>query len=171
MSAILGVDPGKDGGVCLLWSDGILIESMFEDPLDLARFLRPYENDIKVAYVEEPGIAPNRTAIQAHSALKQGRGVGQIEGILIGRGIKFKTVWAQSWSNRFPHGVKEKDDRKRYSLIKAARARIVQEMFPKLDLRANERCKNPHDGIVDAILIAAFGRLKEIEDGEKSEAC
>lgn len=40
-----------------------------------------------------------------------------------------------------------------------ARARIaVGKLFPTLDLRATERSKVPHEGIVDAMLIGAYGQ-------------
>ena len=33
----------------------------------------------------------------------------------------------------------------------------AQRLYPGADLRASTRCKKPHDGIVDALLIATYG--------------
>jgi hypothetical protein len=33
----------------------------------------------------------------------------------------------------------------------------AKRLFPNVDLRATERCKISHDGIVDALLIAYYG--------------
>ena len=50
--------------------------------------------------------------------------------------------------------TKGRRDTKAMALIAAKR------LFPTVDLRATERCKKPHDGIVDAILIAEYCRRK-----------
>jgi hypothetical protein len=45
---------------------------------------------------------------------------------------------------------------------KAAALAVVRKLWPTLDLRASERCSVPHDGIVDALLIAEYGRRKNL---------
>jgi hypothetical protein len=37
----------------------------------------------------------------------------------------------------------------------------MKRLYPELELRANERCRIAHDGIVDAIAIATYG-LRQI---------
>lgn len=40
---------------------------------------------------------------------------------------------------------------------KAMSLMAAKRLFPDVDLLASERCKKPHDGIVDALLIAEYG--------------
>ena len=41
---------------------------------------------------------------------------------------------------------------------KAMSLQAAKRLFPKIDLRASDRCKIAHEGIVDALLIAEYGR-------------
>lgn len=36
----------------------------------------------------------------------------------------------------------------------------AQELFPDVSLLASDRCKRPHDGLADALLIAEYGRRR-----------
>lgn len=40
---------------------------------------------------------------------------------------------------------------------KGAAATRAAQLFPGVDFRASARCRKPHDGMVDAALIAAYG--------------
>ena len=55
---------------------------------------------------------------------------------------------------KYPDQKNKALDRKKMALIKA------KELFPKQDFLATERSRIPHDGIVDATLIAYHGYLK-----------
>lgn len=136
--------------MALLWDDGILIEPMM-DWDRLTGWLHTWKNHIDLAVIEEPGMRPGQAT---QTAMKVGRGVGIIQGLLMGLIIPQQMIRPQSWSASFPHGVVEKDPAKRYRLIKEARREIVQKLFPKIDFRASERCKTAHSGMVDAALIA-----------------
>lgn len=145
------------------------MEPMFDTLQELANWLQHWRKEISIALVEEPNLNPRRS--HTGIALKQGRGVGQIEGVLAGLDIPFKNIPARTWSASFPHGVTEKENKdKRAKLIKQARAKIVLSRFPGLDLRASDRCKTAHDGIVDAFLIALYGQLERVKDDEQERA-
>lgn len=150
--AILGVDPGLEGGLCLLWPDGILIEPMME-PEELRRWLHHWRPEITLAVLEEPGMRPGQAT---QSTMKVGRSFGRIEGLLLGIGIRYETVRPETWSAAFPHGIQEKDRDKRYKAIKAKRKEIAQELFPNIDFRASERCTTAHSGMIEAALIAVY---------------
>jgi hypothetical protein len=163
--AILGVDPGVEGGLAVLWDDGIMIEPMM--PVEeLARWLGYWSKEITFAAVEEPGMRPGQAT---QTTMKVGRGVGRIEGILHALGIRFAIVRPQSWSKEFPHWVTETDRDKRYAAIKQSRKEIVAKLWPKVDFRASERSQKAHAGMVDAALIAEYQR-RQIERGLHGES-
>ena len=87
-------------------------------------------------------------------------GYGLLRGVLIGLGIPFVEVPPKVWQAvmfvEF-EGTVIQD-------TKAASIQIAQRMFPDLDLRRSPRCKTPHDGICDALMIAEYGR--RVEGGE-----
>jgi len=83
------------------------------------------------------------------STFMTGRGFGALEGLLAGIPIGYKLVHPRSWQPRMlPAGSGDTKARAKF----AAKA-----MFPTMDLRANERCRIDHTGVVDALLIATFG--------------
>jgi hypothetical protein len=56
-------------------------------------------------------------------------------------------------------GKKVRKPKKTGSIDTKKMSRIaVMRLFPGEDLRKNDRCDVPHDGIVDALLIAEYGR-------------
>lgn len=91
------------------------------------------------------------------AAAKQWQMFGQLEAILSTLGIRYQTIRSNTWSKTFPHGVEEENASKRYRLIKNARGEIAQRLFPGVDLKLNPTDRKPHDGMVDALLIAEHG--------------
>lgn len=84
------------------------------------------------------------------STFTTGRGFGVLEGLVAGLEIPYKLVHPLTWQARMlpaGHG----DTKGRAKLACGA-------LYPKLDLRQNERCRKPHAGICDALLIATFGQ-------------
>lgn len=96
------------------------------------------------------------------STFMTGRGFGLLEGILAGIPLRYKLVHPRTWQPKLlPAGS---GDTK-------ARARLAAKaLFPTMDLRANDRCRVDHSGVVDALLIAVFGQREmmwtEAEDKE-----
>jgi hypothetical protein len=103
----------------------------------------------------------------AKSNFQFGRGKGLLEMTLVSAEIphtlvqpkKWQTIWEgvpkqykpTTKTNKKGEPIK-KIDTKATSLITA------QRLFPTVDLRENSRCKVPHDGIVDALLMAEYCR-------------
>lgn len=82
-----------------------------------------------------------------------GRTCGHIEATLSALSIPFEFVRPVDWQKEFfsVGGKLSSKDRKERCVLAA------QRNFPKLDLRASERSRTPHLGMVDALLIAEFG--------------
>jgi hypothetical protein len=73
-----------------------------------------------------------------------------LRGILAGLQIPYTLVRPKAWQAVILAG-REKVDTKAHAII------VAKQAFPMLDLRKSDRCRNPHEGIVDAVLIAAYG--------------
>lgn len=84
-----------------------------------------------------------------------GLGYGAVRGMLCGLDITTKTVSAKTWQKEFFTRDKEKT-------TKEQALEVVKVLYPHVDLFASERSTKPSDGIVDSILIAEYGRRKEI---------
>lgn len=102
------------------------------------------------------------------SNFKFGFASGAMEALLVAHSIPFERVAPKAWQKvawqgvhivsvptgkRLKSGVMQtKVDTKATSLLAAKR------LFPTFDMRASDRCKIPHDGIVDALLMAEYAR-------------
>lgn len=153
---ILGCDPGLQGGLAILSDDGVITEPMPTvkakkgELLNLAELTRWLKEQLPIdrAYLEMVSARPGQGV---SSTFKFGRGYGAIEGILTALGIPYQLVTPQAWTKVMHQGI-EAADPKAKSLI------AVSRLFPGFDLRASDRSRVPHDGMVDALLIAEFGR-------------
>jgi hypothetical protein len=177
---LAGIDPGLDGAIVIVapgespvklvmpcvdlpQKDKSKAAKRFYDLPAIRSFL--VDQDVAVVYLEQQNaqsrpmpqrckncgtivnIAPTQGIL---STFNTGRGYGALEGLLAGLQLSYKLVHPRTWQSKMlPAG--SGDSKGRATL--AAKA-----LFPKLDLRANERCRIAHDGICDALLIATFGQ-------------
>jgi hypothetical protein len=86
------------------------------------------------------------------SMFTYGVGYGKILSVLevLNGGISFDTVPPQTWQKKVIPGTK-KGETKKAALVKA------RQLFPQEQF-VLEGCRTAHDGIVDAVLIAEYGR-------------
>jgi hypothetical protein len=174
----IGIDPGKEGAIVVLGENGIAIHKetmvLLKDGTLDVKWLRGVLNTFC-----EGGhghiIVEQVHAIfgsSAKSTFSFGYICGQIDTLVACSGLPYTKVQPKTWQKVAYMGVSEIRkapikitkgkfagttrpgplDTKAMSLVAA------QRLFPGADFRRNERCKVQHDGIVDAILIAEFGR-------------
>lgn len=151
---IIGIDPGKSGGVAILASDAFECMPM----PDMA-----YLSDWLIDCIEQ---YPVRVILEKVSAMP-GQGVtsmftfgeqyGMIQGVLASVRAPFEMVRPQEWMRAIglPLGIKE-PPRARF----ARQAAIAARLYPGHSFLASDRCKVPHSGMVAAALIAHYGRLR-----------
>lgn len=151
---ILGIDPGLKGALAIRSKDGLLAEPMptngdggLHMP-ELARWLRAHAQAIKMAYVERAHAFPG---MGVSGAFNYGAGWGAIQGVLSALGIPYELVTPAKWTKALHAGISSDLDPKVKSQVAASR------IFPHMDFKASERCKKPHDGMIDAALIAEYG--------------
>ena len=80
---------------------------------------------------------------------------GSIRSILETRGIRHHRIAPQTWQSSML-GKIAKGHTKPAALSKA------RQLWPQENFFASSRCRTPHDGIIDAALIAEYGRLKNL---------
>ena len=151
----VGIDPGKSGGIALVYADGSAeAHKMPETVADLVDLMRELwtrfsiENVPPVAWMEDvqPGglHRGKEGSMGAKSAFTFGRGVGQLEVACVAHGFRLERVRPQKWQQAI--GCLTKGD-KNVSKAKA------QELFPGV--------KKVTHAIADALLIAEYGRRQK----------
>lgn len=153
---IIGIDPGLEGGIAIISEDGLDVMPM------------PVNINQKGREIDERGLAdlfmsvrvagqPHAFLEKIHSMPKQGvrstfnfgLGWGQVRGILAGLGIPYQLVRPQEWQKEMMIGY-----------APGSENQIVSQLWPTVDFKKSIRCKNLHSGMVDAALIAEYGRRK-----------
>ena len=140
----IGVDPGANGGIAWITSDGkACVEKMPDTLQDLWELIEsigfeapdftPYQ--IK-AYIEQVSSSPQMGVVSAFSF---GRGYGNLEMALTAAGIPFERVRPQVWQKAL--GCMTKGD-------KNVSKRKAQELFPDRKIT---------HATADALLIAHYG--------------
>lgn len=157
---IIGIDVGNSGGFAIL-EDGKppLIGSLpiLGGKLDLNLFYtvlysHRYKEFRPHAVLEDVHAIYGSSAAGTFSF---GWGKGAIEGMLVSLGIPYTLVQPKKWQKDLGIIHKPKTTPK---LRKEANVAICKKIFPTVSLLATEKSKVPHLGIVDALLIAEWGR-------------
>ena len=183
---VLGCDPGKAGGLVVLDEAGQIVEAVAMPVLKAAkgraeydlvairRFLTRVALDtatFELTAAKGGEMVQRLSPVVLHVTCERaqplppsmpGGGVAQFhrgvsrglwEGMLAGLGIPYELVSPRSWQSAMLRDVQGSDTKQR-ALIAA------QRLFPGHDFRATERSRKAHDGIVDAALIAEYGRRR-----------
>lgn len=169
----IGIDIGKNGGIVILSEDNEVITHAMpkvnKDEIDIhgiGQIFQSIPGKIHCGIEDVHSIF----GVGAKANFQFGRSLGIIEGIVAGYNLPFTKVSPKIWQKEMWMGIKPveintgkktkegnikmKVDTKATSLLAAKR------LYPDLDLRATERSKKAHDGIVDALLIATFVKRK-----------
>lgn len=108
------------------------------------------DNDVTVI-LETPG--KHSPGVQALCSMWDS--YGAIRGVLESRGIRHHRITPQAWQKVMLPGC-AKGDTKPAALARA------RQLWPAETWLASPRCSKPHDGMIDAALIAEFGRVRNL---------
>ena len=142
-------------GSVLFMGEMPILDKVF-DVHGLANILRGIKREAKAADATIYGFleaASARPGQGVSTMFKFGRVYGLAEGGLAVLRIPYELVNPAKWTKTMLAGV-EGDGKARNTVA-------AKRLFPSLDLRANPKCKVPSAGIVDAILIAEYGRRQQ----------
>jgi crossover junction endodeoxyribonuclease RuvC len=142
VSHIVGIDPGKNGGIAVLSRRGkVLVARRMPDTVDeLAAFVATIPEESK-AFVEFVRSTPQMGVV---SAFTFGCGLGKIEGVFAAFRMPLTGVRPQKWQDAL--GCRSGGD-------KNVTKRKAAKLFPRLVVT---------HAIADALLIAEHGRRLEV---------
>lgn len=151
--SVMGIDSGKTGGLAVIGDDGVWIEPMpcNESGLDtkeLGRLLHAWEGDVRAVYIESIFAIPKSGA---HSMMVFGRNYGIVIGMLSLLGFRIIEVRPQEWQREMYKGCPPALQKKDRSVWAA------DQSYP-IDNFKMVGCRKPHMGMVEAFLIAKYGR-------------
>jgi len=168
----IGIDPGKDGGIAyintLTGEVGKTGIPKIGDEVDLNKYcdyLRALTKGSHHVILEN---VHSIFGASAKSNFSFGKNNGHIEGFLVALGAKYTLVTPKKWQAEMWEGVPivkintgkktTKGNIKYKNDTKATSLKAVKRLFPQIDLRKTTRSTKPHDGIVDALLLAEYGK-------------
>lgn len=161
---IVGVDPGQKGGlVCLDIGTGALVKWLRMplagkevDGTEIVRFLSTCDTvkgplSVCGVGIEIQGCRPEQSA---QSGMTTGDNFGVIKGVCMGLLMPRYMVRPQAWMRVMLKGKSKKLTTKQRAF------QTAKELWPAETWLANKQCRTPHDGAIDAALIAEFCRKK-----------
>lgn len=144
---ILGIDPGKEGGMAWLdGSDSTCFSFKDKSEHEIAREFQKLSCSGAKAFLEHVHSAPMQGV---KSTFSFGRGYGFLRGILVALEIPFEDVSPQLWERQMRVPARGKKTRAQH---KQTLKRIAQQLYPKntdVDLTT-----------CDGLLIAHYGAMK-----------
>lgn len=161
---VLGVDPGKHGALAALDHQGRIL-ALHPTPLikgqrdtyDLAAI-----RELLLSYQAQGRLHVTVERMDAMPAKLGGSIANYHRGVstgwawmLEGLKIPYELVPAREWQ-RAMHAGTQAGDTKQRSILAA------QRLFPSQNLKRSPLAKGPDDGLADALLIAEFGRRKQL---------
>ncbi len=151
-TCVVGIDPGKQGAIALLSNDPntclywLLSDIEEEGPGAFAAIIKDY--NVQHAYIEKAQAMPNQGVV---SMFTYGMGFGKLVGWCEMMALPYTLVPPKTWTKELHKGCSGAD-------AKAKSEQAARRLFPKELLRPTERSKKLHPGLVDAVLIAEYGR-------------
>ena len=141
----LGIDPGKKGALAIIYEDGAHREVVF-NPTDYLFELMSLSGKNVKCVLEHVHSMPGDSKTGAFSF---GENFGFIKGLLTAFRIPYELVTPQKWKKEFS-----------VTSDKNTSIEVAQRLFPGSDFRETERCRKPHDGKCEALLMAEYARRK-----------
>lgn len=147
----VGIDPGKSGGISIIWAGGTITSIPWSDDeyiefMDVVAAKYVCEGTPIMCCVEKVGAMPGQGVTSMFSF---GKSAGFIEGVLQAFRIPYQLIPPQKWKKEF--GL---NSSKQKSID------VCKKLFPNVSLRRTERCTTDHDGMAESLLMAEYARRK-----------
>lgn len=169
----LGIDVGSKGFITLNTGSEFKFYSIADNDIyQLSDIFRDIKNEYpNVVCVMELIHAIFGSSAKATFAFGEINGI--LKGLLMANKIPYHLVPPKTWQKEMWDNkdlvasyktikVKGKDVSKKEINTKQTSINAAKRIFPHIDLRKTERCKNYDDNKVDSILIAEYGRRKNL---------
>ena len=152
---VLGIDPGLNGGMALLSWEGVRYQKMplIGNRIDAKRLAGIFKSHpLSMVYVE--AISP-RPGQSAQSTSTSGINFGMLLATLELCSVPYTVVPASVWTKTVHAGIDKRHKPKEKSRI------ALNRLFPNEYAYLTQETKAPHEGLMDALLIAYYGRLQQ----------
>lgn len=140
----IGIDPGISGALGVISPSGTFAIPFDEDEYIITLESCAREGGGVRAVVEHVSAMPKQGVA---STFKFGQNFGWILGVLAAMAIPTELVRPQKWKREFS-----------CTSDKNTSIAVARRMFPSVSLLATPRCKKPHDGMAEALLMAEYCR-------------
>jgi len=153
MSIVIGIDPGVDGGIAAIGEQGLTLQIMPAsatakrreiDETELTAWLGQFDPLMTHVFIERVAARPRQGVVAMFSF---GTGWGLVRGICAGLRLRYELVRPQEWQRLLLLGQPE-----------GAEYFVAARLWPGISFRSSNRSRKPHSGLVDAALIAEYGR-------------
>jgi len=157
----IGVDIGLLGAIAIIYPDGHIEKAkmpVIGKVIDIPTLRRLIGRRDAVVVFEDLGVIFGSSK---KTAFSMGYQVGLLEALCVAGNNPYHKVKARAWQKEMFQGVPEltksgKRDTKGMALV------ACQRLLPNVDLTFTERAKVPHDGLIDALLIATYAKRKNL---------
>jgi hypothetical protein len=162
MRVFIGIDNGLTGGIVAINQRSEIVKAWVMptrgktkgnevDAETVAMFFDEWKQDEITAILETPG--KHSPGVQALCSMWDS--YGAIRGVLETRGYRHHRITPQAWQKKMMPGC-AKGDTKPSALAKA------RQLWPQQNWTATERSTKPHEGLIDAALIAEYARISNL---------
>lgn len=169
----IGVDPGSDGYVSVIGEDGVYEFLPIDGtPIqEIGNFIGALAKKQCVAVLEDVHAVFGSSAA---GTFNFGFSKGFLQGLLIAHRIPYVLVAPKDWQNEVwinadkeyttqKQKLKSGEERSVKKVdTKATSINAARRLFPSVDFRKSEKAKKPHDGKVDALLVAEYARRRNL---------
>jgi hypothetical protein len=121
------------------------------DAWEVMRWLSQFDLSCSTVILETPG----KHSPGAQALCSMWDSYGAIRGVLESKAIRHHRIAPQTWQKKMLLGC-AKGDTKPAALLKA------RQLWPDETWLASPRCTKPHDGMIDAALIAEYARISNL---------
>lgn len=144
----IGIDPGRQGALCAIDEYGDIFFYLLTDIRAVDRALSQFAPTTTSVYLEKAQAMPKNGAV---GMFNYGEGYGILQGLLIAHRLPYTLVPPATWTKDMLMGTK--------ATAKARNVEAARRLQPDLSF-VPEGCRKPHLGLVDAYLLAEWGRRR-----------
>lgn len=163
---IVGIDPGKYGGIVAIdqHSEIQYLQVMPDNLTDLLSIFRGLlaRGIPLMVFLEKAQVFPHNGAV---GMFHYGEHFGTLKSALQFVSMPYQLVPPQEWTRCMHVGCKKNQKSKEKSL------EAMRRIFPDVSMLnpMSKRSRKPHEGLIDALLIAEYGRMKMKNWGKRRE--
>ena len=148
MSIYIGIDPGKKGAMAIMGysnttGERYMMKIIPFDPQEYIKALKQFNG--ATVCIEQVHSLPHEGV---KSVWSFGQTYGWLLGVLDAVGLSYQTVSPNLW-------------KKDFSLLRTEKKQSIEvckRLFPGIELKRTDRCRNDDDNMADAALICEYAR-------------